>query len=138
MLKHQRNMHNKACNICNKIFSSPELREAHRAEHLSSHYTCQFCNKIMTLQSSLRRHLKKQHQQEIGDMDFGKIKRKAAPKAKNCQTENLLVKIEDGVLNFDDIEVDFPTSFEMPQITDDQEVCLLPSTDQGFTLGKVF
>lgn len=125
MIKHKKKVHNKKCKICSKTFSSLELLQAHRTEHLTSYYTCEFCNKIVKLRSSLQRHLKQKHQQ-VGS-------KKTA--VKNSETENQLVKVEDNVFNFDDI-IDLPTSFGVPQ-TNSQEVCLYPSTDQGFTFGNI-
>lgn len=74
MLKHKKHVHNKICNVCGKNFSSAELKEAHAVEHLNSYYACQFCNKIVKFRNSLVKHLKKQHTEDVANMDFRKIK----------------------------------------------------------------
>lgn len=138
MVKHHKNMHNKICNVCSRTFSSPELRNAHYVEHLSSYYMCQFCNKVMKLRSSLQRHLKKQHRQDSADVGYNKANKTFVPEAKNFGTESLLVNSQERALNFSDLDVDLSTNFDMPQNNDGQEVCLLSNTDEGLTLGNDF
>lgn len=135
MLKHQKSVHNKTCNQCNKTFISTKLKEAHYVEHLSSYYTCPFCSKIVKLRRSLLRHLKKQHQPESANIDFSKIK--ATTKSSNCETNaTTREKPEERLLHFNDLEMDLATNFEMQENIDGQEVCLLANTDQGLTLGN--
>lgn len=124
MQKHHKTMHNKTCSVCNKRFTSPELRDAHAVEHLSSYYVCQFCNKVVKLRSSLVRHLKTQHKEDAGSIDLSKLK--AVTKKE---------EVESGTVNFGDLEVDLPTSFVIQQ-NDGQDVCLLSNIDQGLALGK--
>lgn len=135
MLKHKKSVHNKICTVCGKKFPSSELRAAHAIEHFKSYYACEFCNKVVKLRSSLMRHLKKKHEQDIVNMDLSKIKAVTKEKSEGSENDGALledVKTEEHILSLNDLDMDF----EMQQSVGDQEMCLLSNNDHVLTLGN--
>lgn len=162
--KHRTSIHGKVCPVCKKEFPTAELRNKHAFEHISSYYSCEFCDVIVRLKSSLLRHMKRKHSLE--DIDPSKIVAHSGNKDLNESVPSVSNKVNtvydygnqnlssefenfnfdlnksrgsESVLDFNDLEIDLGTDFGLQQTATNDDICLsMPNlgAEQDLALGK--
>lgn len=59
--KHGEEVPKPKCIICDKIFKTETLLQAHLKEHKDLTFPCEYCNKIFTTMYKIKRHVKRSH-----------------------------------------------------------------------------
>lgn len=164
LVRHQNVMHSCECPVCKEKFKNLFQRNQHAIRHLNEYYACGFCDGVFKLRSSLVRHLKHKHPGEALNLDGIKpvVKERSEQQVVNFDGHDLDAedfanidfeqgltgniaedegKSVEGVIDFNDFEMELTASFDLPQDISNQEVCLsMPDleSEQEITFGEYF